>query len=525
METNNIQQLFNDTVNNTKKRFMDPDLIYVMDKEYWYYNKYKNFVAKPFIYSKTLFDEPFMLIGTKYTKHEETCNGQTMDIILKNLNAVTNNNDLVLRICKEIKKYCPNDDLNKAIRRMRVEMSNYDRAILFKEIFPRTTRNGKIPQTTFIFGKYFIVNIEELNKKCLFIATWENTTQEDINFILTQILNKEGNIFTDIYKINASGPMINLKDNTQQQEQGEELSQEEQQILQDKYNIHLMNQDEKRDALDDFRKTRDEKNAKKLGNMTQAQYNALRYVDENKEENKTKRKFIFTEAQIKHIIKENMNNELANYPQSFNMDTFKSLNSYNKKIKYCNDNLQRIASGSSRIVYKIDDATVLKLAKNQKGLAQNEAETQYRDDLYAPDIFAEVYDNDENFYWIEMQLARKAKPTDFKRLTGYDFKTFQNFVTYSAQQYLPRRSYGFSIPSEYEQLFNSEEFQNMVWDNPDNVFYQTNEYLTSYQIEKYGDVQRISSWGVVKDKHDGTDKLVLIDYGLTDDIFNQYYSR
>jgi hypothetical protein len=64
----------------------------------------------------------------------------------------------------------------------------------------------------------------------------------------------------------------------------------------------------------------------------------------------------------------------------------------------------------------------------------------------------------------------------------------------------------------------------MVWDNPDNVFYQTNEYLTSYQIEKYGDVQRISSWGVVKDKHDGTDKLVLIDYGLTDDIFEKYYS-
>ena len=403
-------------------------------------------------------------------------------------------------------------------------MSNYDRASLFNEIFPRTSRNGKIPQTTFIFGRYFITDIQPLNKKCLFIATWENTTQEDINFIITQILNKEGNIFTDIYKINASGPMISLKDNEQPQIV-QDLSQEDKQKLQDKYNIHLMTQQDKRNALADFRKTRDNKNAKKLGNMTQAQYNALRYVDENKEENKTKRKFIFTEEQIKHIIKENMNNELANYPQSFNMDTFKSLNSYNKKIKYCNDNLQRIASGSSRIVYKIDDATVLKLAKNQKGLAQNEAETQYRDDMYAPNIFAEVYDNDENFYWIEMQLAKKAKPSDFKRLTGYDFKTFQNFVTYSAQQYLPRRSYGFSIPSEYKQLFDSEEFQNNVWDNCDSIFYKVNEYLTNYQIEKYGDVQRISSWGVVKDKHDGTDKLVLIDYGLTDDIFNQYYSR
>jgi hypothetical protein len=303
LKEDNLQQLFNDTVNNTKRRFMDPDIIYVMDKEYWYYNKYKNFVAKPFIYSNTLFDEPFMLFGTKYTKHEETCNGQTMDIILKNLNAVTNNNNLVLRICKEIKNYCPNDNLNKAIKRMRVEMSNYDRASLFNEIFPRTSRDRKIPQTTFIFGKYFIVNIEELNKKCLFIATWENATQEDINFILTQILNKEGNIFTDIYKINSNKPMINLKDNTQQQEQGEELSPEEQQILQDKYNIHLMTQQDKRNALADFRKTRDEKNAKKLGNMTQAQYNALRYVDESKIH---KKKNIFlTESQIK-LIKENM---------------------------------------------------------------------------------------------------------------------------------------------------------------------------------------------------------------------------
>lgn len=79
--------------------------------------------------------------------------------------------------------------------------------------------------------------------------------------------------------------------------------------------------------------------------------------------------------------------------------------------------------------------------------------------------------------------------------------------------------------NDIQQLFDSEEFKNMIWENPDNVYYQTNEYLNSYEIQKYGDVQRISSLGVVKDKHNGTDKLVLIDYGLTDDIFNQYYSR
>lgn len=537
METNNIQELFNNTINNTKRHDNDPDQCFVMGTKYDY--SLKN--AIPFIVFY-INGEKRIVFGENGTVHNVDCVPQLMLTILRELNTI-NNTDLIYKIQKSItntydkyftstfnwtppttmyingkphtatQNYIAQETIKWILQHQNVYDIKRQLTAVYNTAFDALFENPY----GHIRGRFYDIRIEELNKRCCFIGSWHKTSQEMYKYVADMIKDEYGVTFTDYYVLNGTKPMINLF-NTQQDQQPT------MQDMRKQFMIHLANQQDKRNALADFRKTRDEKNAKKLGNMTQAQYNALRYVDENKEENKTKRKFIFTEAQIKHIIKENMNNELANYPQSFNMDTFKSLNSYNKKIKYCNDNLQRIASGSSRIVYKIDDATVLKLAKNQKGLAQNEAETQYRDDLYAPDIFAEVYDNDEKFYWIEMQLARKAKPTDFKRLTGYDFKTFQNFVTYSAQQYLPRRSYGFSIPSEYKQLFDSEEFRNMVWDNPDNVFYQTNEYLTSYQIEKYGDVQRISSWGVVKDKHDGTDKLVLIDYGLTDDIFDKYYS-
>jgi mRNA-degrading endonuclease RelE of RelBE toxin-antitoxin system len=536
IKEDNLQELFNNTINNTKRYNNTPDECYVMGTEY--HNVSKN--AIPFIVL-SINGEKRIVFGENGTKHNTDCVPKLMLTILQELNTI-HDTKLVRNIQNNIlnvydkyftstynwtppttmyingkphtasKEYIAEETIKWILRNQKIDKIKLKLTSVYNTVFDALSKNPYRHKR----GRFYDVRIEELNKRCCFIRIWRKTSIEMYKYIVDMIQDEYGVTFTDCYILNGIKPMINLF-NTQQ-------DQEKQPTMQDmrkQFMIHLANQQDKRNALADFRKTRDEKNAKKLGNMTQAQYNALRYVDENK----TKRKFIFTEAQIKHIIKENMNNELANYPQSFNMDTFKSLNSYNKKIKYCNDNLQRIASGSSRIVYKIDDATVLKLAKNKKGLAQNEAETQYRDDLYAPDIFAEVYDNDENFYWIEMQLARKAKPTDFKRLTGYDFKTFQNFVTYSAQQYLPRRSYGFSIPSEYKQLFDSEEFQNMVWDNPDNVFYQTNEYLTSYQIEKYGDVQRISSWGVVKDKHDGTDKLVLIDYGLTDDIFNQYYSR
>jgi mRNA-degrading endonuclease RelE of RelBE toxin-antitoxin system len=542
---NNIQEIqkqFTDTINNTGRYLNTTDQCHLMGYDYTYNdNNAIPFIVYYFNGKKCIY------FGKNGTTHNASCTPIIMLSFLRQIDFIEDGN-LVKTICQKVLEVF-NDNYIRRFDTINNYNYNYEESFsddywLYENVFNMASgferiewvlKHQKDPNIIDLLpnlydkvfrteqenpyghvrARIYMENIPELKKKCAFIGTWHKIIKETCDFILSEFKEEYGVVFTDCYLFNDLEPMINIFGDFQEKQQTQNMK--------NQFFIHLMGQKEKKDALADFRKTRDEKNARKLGKMTQAQYNALRYVDENKKPNK--RKFIFTEAQIKHIIKENMNNELANYPQSFNMDTFKSLNSYNKKIQYCNQYLQRIASGSSRIVYKIDDATVLKLAKNQKGIAQNEAETQYRDDMYAPNIFAEVYDNDENFYWIEMQLAKKAKPSDFKRLTGYDFKTFQNFVTYSAQQYLPRRSYGFSIPSEYKQLFDSEEFQNMVWDNPDNVFYQTNEYLTSYQIEKYGDVQRISSWGVVKDKHDGTDKLVLIDYGLTDDIFNQYYSR
>lgn len=223
-------------------------------------------------------------------------------------------------------------------------------------------------------------------------------------------------------------------------------------------------------------------------------------------------------------------NEAAIYPQEFDMDIFKSLRSYSKKEKYCNDNLQRIASGSSRVVYKIDDNTVLKLAKNKKGLSQNKAEASMEDDYFASglNLFAKVYDRDENYNWIESQLARKAKPTDFKRITGYDWKTFQNFVGYVASKYIPKRIVWGNVleiwDKSYEKLFKSEEFKNNMWEDYDSLFYTVNEYLMNYQIEGFGDIQRISSWGVIQNE-DGEEKLILIDYGLNNDTFNNHYKK
>lgn len=132
---------------------------------------------------------------------------------------------------------------------------------------------------------------------------------------------------------------------------------------------------------------------------------------------------------MKDFIKKKLNEQLMgeDYPLDFNMDNFKTIKSFNDRIKYCQNTLKRIASGSSRIVYKIDDTKVLKLAKNRKGLAQNNVEIDWGRIPSYEDILAHTFDFDNNSMWVEMELARKVKLEDFDKLLGFSLEELSLF--------------------------------------------------------------------------------------------------
>ena len=204
------------------------------------------------------------------------------------------------------------------------------------------------------------------------------------------------------------------------------------------------------------------------------------------------------------------------YPASFNMEAFKEIPSYAGKIKYCKEKLgKQLGQGSSRMVFPIDDEKVLKLAMNEKGVAQNEAECDWF--LQKIGLFAKVYDCDEDYKWIEMQVARKAMASDFKKFFGYPFKVICAYVDYVHDMYSRHRS---DRDTSYDNLFHQIE-ESEEYNNGDSIFYMLYEYLANYQLEATGDLQRLSSWGVVKE--DGQESLVIIDYGLTDSVAQEYY--
>lgn len=221
-----------------------------------------------------------------------------------------------------------------------------------------------------------------------------------------------------------------------------------------------------------------------------------------------------------NILKNTIRNALSEmaYPASFNLEEFNTIRTFSGRKAYCDQRLQRISSGSARIVYKIDDDKCLKLAKNTKGIAQNEEEIY--NSFIREYIGAMVYAHGNNNEWLEMQLARKAKKSDFKRITGYPFELLVDFVYYTRNQY-SNRKYMRYISNDSEKLFQQ-------WFDDDNfyetLFGQVYDYLTNTCPEIVGDYTSISSWGVVTDE-DGQERLVIIDYGLNDEIFRKYYAR
>lgn len=218
-----------------------------------------------------------------------------------------------------------------------------------------------------------------------------------------------------------------------------------------------------------------------------------------------------TESLVFDIIETMMVDE--DYPSNFNMEIFKKLKSFNQRIKYCQENLQRISSGSSRIVYKIDDEKVLKLAKNTKGVAQNEVEHQYGNDYVLEDIVANVFEVDENNLWIEMELARKVSKGDFKKVTGYSFEQFVAAVHNYGED-----ANGGNRQHSFKMHLDAEVYESM-WENDfmRGIF----DYIGNYGIPA-GDLKKLSTFGLVK--RDGQDRVIIIDYGLTHEVYQSYYS-
>lgn len=178
-----------------------------------------------------------------------------------------------------------------------------------------------------------------------------------------------------------------------------------------------------------------------------------------------------------------------------------SLNTFRARIEYAERNMERLSSGSSRMVFETSDGYILKLAKNEKGLAQNGVESE-------PSMRTKhvngALDSDPDDKWILAEKAEKITAEDFEKLTGLTFQEFSDAISYG----LRNISGGSDVkkPKDFDKI-SENEFYHDIWS------------VASEHNLLPGDLVRMSSFKKIEDR------IVLVDAGLTREIYDEFYDK
>lgn len=209
------------------------------------------------------------------------------------------------------------------------------------------------------------------------------------------------------------------------------------------------------------------------------------------------------------------------YPSNFDLRYFSTIPTFKARIQYCKDRLKLLGNGSSRIAFQVDDEKVLKIAKNQKGIAQNIKEEDWGRNNYG--CFAIIYEADhDNHTWIEMELARKATTRDFIEHFGVNIYELQDILHYMFNQYSNRSNYWFS---DEEKIKLDHFFNEHIYNEQNEELYNLYHYMLDYQPDKasINDWSVKQNWGVVN--RNGNEFLVIIDDGFNEEVSSSYYRR
>lgn len=192
------------------------------------------------------------------------------------------------------------------------------------------------------------------------------------------------------------------------------------------------------------------------------------------------------------------------------LTTLNSLQSFSARIKFCNENFKRLTSGSARIIYEYSSEYILKLAKNPKGQAQNRTEADKFLQQHYKNIIANVIDAEPDDKWILVEKATGVSPSQFKSLTGFGLDELclylNNIFGPPGKKIVMLYNRPFNETLNVERFENSELIQDLV------------DMMANFTMPP-GDICKKNSWGLVKNR------LVLVDYGLTQDIYDEYYRR
>jgi hypothetical protein len=191
--------------------------------------------------------------------------------------------------------------------------------------------------------------------------------------------------------------------------------------------------------------------------------------------------------------------------------------SYKKRLDYILDRAAKIGSGSSRVAFEIEyegRPTIIKVAKNVKGLAQNEVEADYGLYRMYRDILIPMIDYDEEHdspHWIHFEKADKLTLSIFQKIMGFSFVNFGYMLQQEEKDRLGKRggwtNWGALVSEKDKEKINESE-----------LFTDVIDMCGNFEMP-VGDYTRLGNWGLYKGSP------VIIDMGLNSTVYQSHYER
>lgn len=212
-------------------------------------------------------------------------------------------------------------------------------------------------------------------------------------------------------------------------------------------------------------------------------------------------------------------------PDDWDKTKFKKGASFKETVAYAMERATKIGTGSSRIAFEIEykgRPTILKVAKNSKGIAQNRVEVDYLEDGYAsqmglliPMIDYDEANGENDIKWIHMEKADKIKDKDFVKYTGgwsCSALVVYCWNTVAHNNGLRKMPYGMPDQESIDRVLKHCE------DNDIDLINQLIDFLHNYDDhgEIFKDLRNYKNWGMYKGHP------VIVDIGYNDTTARLY---